>query len=97
VVVCTPINTPSNTEFYVMNVVNVTRTGFDVARFALNMNEPKTTEETTNTYTTAGNDQKLSTSTQTVTVTNNSWSLIDGGQNPSGTQFYYSWIATTDG
>lgn len=97
VVVCTPLNTPSNTEFYVMNVVNVTRTGFDVARFSLNMNTPKTVETTTNTYTTSGNEEHMSHSTQTVEVSNNAWSVVEGGQNASGTQFYYSWIATTDG
>lgn len=96
VVICTPINTPSNNEFYAMNVMNVTRTGFEVARFSLSLLNPKEKTETTNTYTTAGNDQKLSTSTQVITVENNAWTHCDGGEG-SGTQFYYDWVATLDG
>ena len=92
-VICTPVTGNDNSGFYVINVENITRTGFTVRKYKLNFLTPATvtSTETNNTYTTAGSDQKLATSNSetTVTVSNNSWTKDD-------VNVAFSWIATVE-
>lgn len=86
-VLVTPIN-PYDDRMYVVNVCNITSTGFAVKRYELSLSATTTTSSSTKTETPSGSGTST-TQTDTTTVTYNTFA-------PSTTYQYY-WLATLDG